>query len=171
MTFNSKTILLVCFVFVVSSKGITAQNKSLPRFEDYRVSKVFTGKPAPVNLRSHPKARLFRTMLRMSAERGPNFAGHFTVAIWGCGSDCRMVAVVDANTGRVYFAPFQVSTGASFRINSRLFIANDTEVERYLSGEEMMDVYVPSWYVWRDGRFVQIFKKQGESLRKSNKPQ
>ena len=32
---------------------------------------------------------------------GANFAGHYRVAVWGCGSSCAMFAVVNLNTGRV----------------------------------------------------------------------
>lgn len=95
-----------------------------------------------------------------------NFAGHFTLVTWGCGSDCRMVAAVNAKTGDVYIAPFTVSTGVSFRLESKLVIANDSEINRYLSGEPMLDVYWPAWYVWQHGRFVRVFRKQAESLRR-----
>ena len=146
-----------------------AQSSNVPRFQDHRVAKSFSGKPAPVNLRSHPKARLFRTMLKLSAAKGPNFAGHYTIGTWGCGSDCRIVAVINAVDGRVYFAPFQVSTGATFHIDSNLFIANESEIEGYLAGEAMLDVYTPAWYVWRRGRFVEIFKAQAARIRRNNR--
>ena len=158
-------------VIVVISIVTTAQERHLPRFESYRATKNFSGEPAPVNLRSHPKARLFRTMLKRSVENGPNFAGHYVVGMWGCGSDCLMVAVTDAFNGRVYFAPFTVSTGGTFRIDSTLFVANESEIDRYLEGEEMLDVYLPAWYVWRHGRFVQIFKSQAEQIRRKNRRQ
>jgi hypothetical protein len=167
MKLKFQILLLSCLVLTAARIGL-AQNKPLPRFEQYSVSKRFSGKPAAVNLRSHRKARLFRTMLRLGAEKGPNFAGHYTVATWGCGSDCRMVAVIDAITGKVFFAPFQVSTGASFRIDSRLLVANESEIERYLGGEAMLDVYMPGWYVWRNGRFLQIFKSRAEAYRNKN---
>jgi hypothetical protein len=166
------TRIIVLFLVAVGlSCDANAQNRNLPRFEDHRVTRTFSGKPASVNLRSNPKARLFRTMLKLSAEKGPNFAEHYTVGTWGCGSDCRMVAVIDAVNGRVYFAPFEVSTGATFRIDSNLFIANESEIERYLNGEEILDVYMPTWYVWRHGRFVRVFKSQAERIRRKNRAQ
>ena len=168
LRFIPKTIVLL---FATLSFHANAQNNDVPRFEDYRVAKSFSGKPAPVNLRSHPKAQLFRTMLKLSAAKGPNFAGHYTVGTWGCGSDCRMVALIDAVNGHVYFAPFQVSAGAAFHIDSNLFIANESEIERYLAGEEMLDVYTPAWYVWRRGRFVEIFKARAERIRRNNRRQ
>ena len=164
-------IVGLLFIVVVTSLRTKAQKNNLPRFEDHPVMKTFSGKPAPLKLPSHSKARLFRTMLKLSAEKGPNFAGHYTVGTWGCGSDCRMVALIDAVTGRVYFAPFQVSTGATFHIDSFLFIANESEIDRYLAGEEMLHVYMPAWYVWRHGRFVEIFKAQAARLRRKNRHQ
>jgi len=136
---------------------VAAQKR--PRFEAYLVRGKFHGTPAEVNLHSHPKARMFRTMLRDGAKTGPNFAGYYTVVTWGCGSDCMQVAIVDCRNGRVYFAPFTVSPGirADFRIDSRLFIANPPERSGYKEGEPMLDVYQPSWHVWRGGRFVQMW--------------
>ena len=32
---------------------------------------------------------------------GPNYAGHYRLAVWGCGSGCAMFAAVDLNTGKV----------------------------------------------------------------------
>jgi len=32
---------------------------------------------------------------------GPNFAGQYRVAIWGCGTSCAQFAVVNLKTGRV----------------------------------------------------------------------
>jgi len=42
-------------------------------------------RPAPVKLLGR-KARTFCTTLRREAKAGPNFAGHYTIATWGCGT-------------------------------------------------------------------------------------
>jgi hypothetical protein len=36
--------------------------------------------------------------------QGPNFAGVYTIATWGCGGSCTDFAVVDDRSGRVTFA-------------------------------------------------------------------
>ena len=77
---------------------------SSPRFTDYVVDSRFTGTPAAPVL-SSPDARRFRTEIRQDAGAGPNFAGHYTIALWGCGSTCMGFAVVDARTGEVSFHP------------------------------------------------------------------
>lgn len=79
--------------------------KPVPRFEDYPEKTRYTGHPAAPRLDS-PLARKFRTVLRDGAAQGPNFAGHFTVVEWGCGSGCRQLAIVDARSGKVIAMPF-----------------------------------------------------------------
>ena len=155
---TAKLLLLLCLIPLLLIRDAKAQNSSLPRFEDYPVSQLFKGKPAPVGLRTHPRANLFRTMLREGAKQGANFAGHYTVVMWGCGSDCMEVAIVDAKTGRVYFAPFIVtpSMKADYRINSRLLVQNPPERNERPIDAEMFDVYKPGWYVWKGNRFVKL---------------
>jgi hypothetical protein len=87
------------FSVVFSAPG----QPTAPRFEDYPVT-VWRGKMAPLDLRSHPLARTFRTRLREDMKtEGVNFAGHYTLATAGCGTGCSINAIIDARTGRAYF--------------------------------------------------------------------
>jgi hypothetical protein len=67
---------------------------------------------------------------------GPNFAGHYTVTHWGCGSNCWSIAIIDARNGNVYFPRGLPSLGVGivlegdndekplrFDLRSRLLIA------------------------------------------------
>lgn len=101
----------------------------VPKFEEYPAKGAFTGRPAAVILDS-PEAKHFRTMLRRGAVEGPNFAGHYTIVIWGCGAGCASFAIVDAKSGHVYF-PTDISAldinhvdgdGLNYRLVSRLLI-------------------------------------------------
>ena len=76
-----------------------------PEFADYPVTEDLRGRPAPVDLASHPLAARFRTRLREAADTGPNFAGYYTIASWGCGSGCIQYAIVNARDGGVSFPP------------------------------------------------------------------
>jgi hypothetical protein len=75
-----------------------------PKFEQHKVPLTFTGKPAPVNIESHPDAKTWETVLRNANEKGPNFADHFTLAVWGCGAECTQIAFIDATNGQVFIA-------------------------------------------------------------------
>ena len=77
--------------------------KNPPRFEQYPALGSFSGHLVPVDIRSHSKAKLFRTRIREGAQVGPNFAGHYTIVFWGCGAGCASLAVVDVNSGKVFF--------------------------------------------------------------------
>ena len=85
--------------------------------------------------------RLFRTRIRNGVSKGlgvwngswkdplkssgPNFAGHYYVIRWGCGSNCLMMAVVDAKDGKVHGPPL-----------------NGAGTELYVSMDPMSDVEI-----------------------------
>jgi hypothetical protein len=112
------SIALLC-----STASIAVAQKSLS-FRDYAVPLAFHGKPVPA-LRNTLNSRTYRTKIREAVAAGPNFADHYTLAIWGCGSSCAMFSIVDANDGRVYDFPFGVSwvdealAGVNFHRNSK----------------------------------------------------
>jgi hypothetical protein len=83
--------------------SISDAPKDVPQFEDFPADVDTIDEPAPVDLTGNPEARRFRTALSLDAVKGPNFAGHYTIAGWGCGMECSSWAIVDALTGRVFF--------------------------------------------------------------------
>ncbi|WP_266156307.1 hypothetical protein [Dyella silvatica] len=50
-------------------------------------------------------AKQYRSVIRQEFREKANFAGHYRVAIWGCGTDCRNFAIIDKQTGAVYTMP------------------------------------------------------------------
>jgi hypothetical protein len=86
-------------ILLVLVTGIHPQSPKLPSFKEFQAAEGFSGKPAAPVLRT-PNQRLFRTMIRQGAATGPNFAGHYTIADWGCGAGCVSIAVADAKDGR-----------------------------------------------------------------------
>jgi hypothetical protein len=63
-----------------------AQDKPFPKFDDYPVKEVFKGTPATPVLRT-PHQRMYQTVIRTAARKGPTFAGHYAFAAAGCGSN------------------------------------------------------------------------------------
>lgn len=131
-----------------------------PQFGDYAVREIFRGRPARVRLDSR-RARNYRTVLREGAQAGPNFAGHYTLVQWGCGTGCAQVAIVDAKTGRVYFPPLEYSDiidmedeavrSRFFRLDSRLLVLT---LNLYDGGEK----YMAHYYLFDNGRFKLLRK-------------
>lgn len=71
-----------------------------PSFRDYRVKKIYHGDPAtPVITKEF---RGFRTRIREGAKSDVEFAGHYTIPRWGCGTDCNGFVIVDSISGTVY---------------------------------------------------------------------
>lgn len=103
-------IVLLTAIFLAFSSTVFAQS-AMPTFTQY-AAKVEKIKNVKVNLRSHKNANMFRTNLRNAAKEGVNFAGHYILTTWGCGTNCTQSAIIDARNGRVFF-PDQLE-GAGF---------------------------------------------------------
>src|SRR4051794_28941990 len=78
---------LVAVLCATGSVVALRSNSQVPQFADYPVANIFRETPKPPVLASR-MARAFRTELRRQAASGPNFAGHYTLARWGCGAGC-----------------------------------------------------------------------------------
>ena len=134
-------IFFLVFLGQISGSGI-----SLPVFENFPSSGTFKGKPARVDFRNNSDALRFRTRLTQDAAKGPNFAGHYTIIMWHCGTNCQTVALVDAKTGQVYFPlSFPTAEGVCFRLNSNLLITDpiDSEFVKDYPGT------IPEWLTTR----------------------
>ena len=97
-------LVLVAGVLCAQSKP--CQSDKLPKFSDFTVHAVFSGKPKQPILTTKLE-HLYRTTIREAAMNGTNFAGHFAIAEWGCGTGCHDFVVVDVRTGKVYDPPFR----------------------------------------------------------------
>jgi hypothetical protein len=100
--------LTVAFPPSLAPQGAHAAKRGpLPEFTRYPVTSLFHGAPAEPVLNTS-FARRFRTRIRTAAKKGPNFAGNYTVASWGCGITCLAMVVVDERTGAIYSGPFRM---------------------------------------------------------------
>jgi hypothetical protein len=73
-------------------------------FARYPAERPLRGIPVPPRLDT-PKARNYRTVLRDAAKKGPNFNGHYRIVDWGCGTNCIKWAVINVESGKIWFAP------------------------------------------------------------------
>ena len=91
----------VCFI-VALALAIPAQSSKKPIFSAYP-TRIETAKAKVINFRQSPDARTFKTRLKEALRGGVNFAGHYIVAGWGCGTGCISGAIIDARNGNVYW--------------------------------------------------------------------
>lgn len=119
-----------------------AQNGSgaPPRFEDYPAGAASAGRNRLVLRRADQG---YRTRLREAARQRPDFAGHYVLALWGCGTECVIGAAINVASGRVTWLPGTVCcwfSGAQaqaqdvepvrYRRDSRLIVLNGMRNER-----------------------------------------
>lgn len=94
-----------------------------PRFSDFPAD-LYTGPNAAPNLRHDARARMHRTRLAHWAKEPPNFAGHYILATWGCGTDCTQIAIIDAKTGAI-FHPVGVTYNVATNVQRELLEGGD----------------------------------------------
>ena len=151
---NNRVVGILLFLFVASLISAQAQPPgphSYP-FGRYPARPVYKGISARPRLTT-PTQRMFRTVLRNGARKGSNFAGHYTVVEWGCGSDCVEYAVVDALTGKVYDRDMpptndDYACGLLYKPDSTLFV-----VEKSATPNGDCKAYL---YTWDGTRFVSV---------------
>jgi hypothetical protein len=149
-------LLIVIFLLALASE-VFSQDR-LPHFKDYPVSEAYTGTNAPLVLKRGDD-KMFRTRLREASREKPNFAGHYILTAWGCGTSCLMGAVIDAKTGRVYWWNFTVCCWPidvddkfepiEYRLNSSLIVFSGARNEK----EDDVGAH---FYKFDRGRFVHL---------------
>ena len=132
------TVLMLVAFLCLPSIAQTAL-KSFPTFTDYPVKEIYTGKVASAKTamgtgQRHPKGghrpSMFKTRLADASTNGQvNFAGHYVLTTWGCGSGgCVEGAVIDALTGEIAWLPLEAccnrrgDDGYHFRADSNLLV-------------------------------------------------
>jgi|RhiMetdeSRZDD1v2_1073273.scaffolds.fasta_scaffold1894145_1 hypothetical protein len=150
---------IACSLAMISfSPRATLAQSSVPQFKDYPAGEVYNGPIAPLVFKRNDLA--FKTRLRSAAKnQKPNFAGHYILTSWGCGTECVMGAVIDAKTGKVYWWDFSTccwGTGTDdkfnpieFRPDSRLIVFSGQRNEK--DGDDGAH-----FYRFDNGRFVHI---------------
>jgi hypothetical protein len=139
--------------------------KDAPKFEDYPVESVFKGKIAAPDVSSYPRSKRFRTVIRKRAKAGVNFAGHYSLVAWGCGSACASWAIVDAQTGSV-FHPANFRMSGYFNIDDAVGDTSEGWLVRYRANSKLLVVIGDinedpalrgiSYFVWEHNKLKRI---------------
>jgi hypothetical protein len=147
-----------------------------PAFEDFPAPMDWRGPVAPIKLTTSSE-RMFRTRLSEAMKQPPNFAGHYRVTYWGCGSICTASAIVDLQTGNVYPPPLGGNgngwdrwisctasfegAGDDFRVDSRLFITRcGPTFDKH--GKNQPDVF---YLLWEGSAFRELLHLKPETAK------
>lgn len=133
-------LLLTTALVLLLCLGASAQT---PSFNHFKVRSLFHGTPTGLKVRGNALAIMYKTRIQdVYKAHGLNFAGHYCLVWWGCGSDCQHAAVVDLRTGNVYDGPTAASL-FEYRLNSRLLIVNRP-------GNINCAFCKPEYWLWND---------------------
>jgi hypothetical protein len=81
---------------------------------------------------------MYRTRLTQAARTKPDFAGHYVVAEWGCGSNCQSQNFIDAVNGTI-IEGVATDRGACYQLDSSLFIADPASEEGVAYPDDPVD--------------------------------
>lgn len=101
-------------------------------------------------------ARTFRTRIRNGLADGPNFAGHYSVIIFGCGASCQGYFITNTKTGEVIGPPFGGDSTPDVMIN---FERNSRVLYAYHVGRTFAECTLRTWVI-EDGEL----KLRGEDF-------
>jgi hypothetical protein len=174
------SLLLVCaMAFSASAQTVKYEPKNPPRFQDFPVTETWKQPPAPLKLTTGSE-RMFRTQLINAGKEAPNFAGHYRITYWGCGSVCSAGALIDLQTGDAFPLPLANPNGTGwdkwimcaasfegtddeFKVNSRLMI-----VRCGMNCSEQLQNNIPNtlYFLWERDRFRQLLFISGKQPRR-----
>jgi hypothetical protein len=127
-------------------------------FRAYPVAEVYAGTPAPFDFKRNKDYRDYKTRINAGLKEGANFAGHYTVIRWGCGTECAVGLIVDTETGE-YGASFQSCGSEGYRPDSSLFIINTEQNDPFLP-----EACKPQYFLW-DGHALNRISKPRPPVR------
>jgi hypothetical protein len=115
-------------------------------FDKYK-TEIHNGKLAEPDFSSYPEAKRYITRIKEECKNGINFAGKYTLVIWGCGSPCQSGVIVDRINGKIY-ANYFSAFGSEFRKDSRMIIINSgliDEETKLINFHNMVELSVELW--------------------------
>ena len=83
----------------------------------------------------------FRTRIRDAAKQPVNFANHYTISTWGCGTQCEQGVAVDALTGKVTWLPFTAVISFMTDPNWKDESSSVDEIFNYKKSSNQLTIY------------------------------
>lgn len=150
---------LACAIFaaaIVACPSVSVQAAERYEFGKYGIAQLYSGEIHFPDFKGRDrKFSMYRTRIHHALEKGPDFAGRYSVVTIGCGTDCSFGYIADASIGRVVELPRGgeefMDLRYDYRIDSSLIVARWRSLELGRCYEEA--------FVWRDDKFENIDKK------------
>lgn len=160
-----RSFYILMILLALSASTAFSQRNQPPKFSAFP-AKIVKTKAKDINFASHKDARMFRTRLREALRAGVTYAGHYTIATWGCGTGCISGAVIDVRNGNVYF-PRELNLNVGF------VDEDEGDLIKYQKDSRLLSIYgmpfseesersedIPNgryFYEWKNNRFRKVF--------------
>lgn len=152
----------IAIPFVVCVFVITALGQKTPTFSQYSAH-VERARAKSIDF-SRPSNKTYKTRLSEALRDGVNFAGHYVIVGWGCGTGCTNAAVIDGRTGKVFWPVQFYNIDASygdgysdeqieFKKNSRLMVIHGRPGSSNENDHSKPGDY---YYEWRNNSFRRL---------------
>lgn len=120
-------------------------------FNTHSVKAVFKGSKPKLDYTSII-AKKYKTIISSDFKTSKiDFAGYYSMIVWGCGTPCQKSSIIDWRDGKIYNGP-SAATGFDYHINSQLLIINPP------GDGGTVDMWEPEFYIW-DEQKKKFYKK------------
>ncbi|MGK0308536.1 MAG: hypothetical protein ACI8RP_001499 [Urechidicola sp.] len=123
-------------------------------FKDYQVD-IYEGELADPDFSTNPDSKRFITRIKNECENGINFAGHYTLVVWGCGSPCQSGVIVDRKTGKI-FGGYSTALGSEFKKDSKMIVRNVGAIDTTTNLIEVCAYCDVNHEIWIGTKFKEI---------------
>lgn len=127
------------------------------KFEQYPAIVVATSAIAKPILTTK-LAKQYKTVITLAMSEPANFAGHYRVVTWGCGTDCRGFAILNKLSGVAYTLPgVKYVAGIMGNAEERLDFKGDSRLF-VISGLVNDETEGKFYYLWERERLKLLVK-------------
>lgn len=122
-----------------------------PQFSDYPAV-IWHGTPVSVDELTNSNEHTGYAPYTIDLKKNPNFAGHYMLITYSCGTDCQVGNIFDSKTGKDLGKIMSDGPdGFDFRLNSNLLFVSKFNKDDYGRG-------IKEYYLLKDGEFKLLFR-------------
>lgn len=150
---KSITLMLIV-IFSVNSYG--NNDKKEPKFSEHKIIlKKYPNNTLKAN-NSLKNTKQFKTVLKGYLQGQPNYAGKYIIATWGCGSSCLRHAIINKNTGYVFWPEEIYVTFNLFKCDKNTLEFREDSNLLILNTPDLHGKVIQKFYLWKNEKFTSI---------------
>lgn len=165
---NPHNVIFPALLFSMISCQLHASDPIDCNHTPYLIDSIEQGNAVP-DVKSTAFARRFKTAILSGYQPTVDFAGHYHVVSWGCGTECHQLAIVDIKNGDIFEVPEPAMGYHSYQPNSRLFIVH--QPDHVDENDFVTTLPATGFYLWSEDkkRFKKLTKCESPATEKGKR--